>query len=43
MDLEEDKDDEMEFQDTKRALKAIHDHSDSDSNADECRKTLHVM
>jgi hypothetical protein len=43
MDPEEDKDEEMEFQDAKRSLKAIYGHSDSESSADERRKMLHVM
>jgi hypothetical protein len=33
----------MEFQDAKRALKAIYGHSDSGSSDNERRKTLHVM
>jgi hypothetical protein len=33
----------MEFQDAKRALKAIYGHSDSESSDNECCKTLHVM
>jgi hypothetical protein len=33
----------MEFQDAKRALKAVCGHSDSESSDNECRKTLHVM
>jgi hypothetical protein len=35
----------MEFQNAKRALKAIYGHSDSDSDSsdDERRKQLHVM
>jgi hypothetical protein len=41
--LEDDKDEELEYQDTKRALKAVYGHSDSDSSTDERRKTLHVM
>jgi hypothetical protein len=32
---DEEKDEEMAFQDAKRALKAIYDHSDSDSSTDE--------
>jgi hypothetical protein len=43
VDPEEDKDEEMEFQDTKRVLRAVYDHSDSDSSTDEHRKMLHVM
>jgi hypothetical protein len=41
--LEGDNDEEMTFQDTKRALKAVYDNSDSDSSTDECYKMLHVM
>jgi hypothetical protein len=33
----------MEFQDAKRALKALYGHSDSESSDNERRKTLHVM
>jgi hypothetical protein len=33
----------MEYQDAKRALKAVYDHSNSDSSIDQRRKTLHVM
>jgi hypothetical protein len=33
----------MAFQDAKRALKAIYDHSDSNSNTNERRKQLHIM
>jgi hypothetical protein len=33
----------MEFQDAKRALKAIYGHSNSDSSDNEHRKALHVM
>jgi hypothetical protein len=33
----------MEFQDTKRALKAVYGNSDSESSGNERRKTLHVM
>jgi hypothetical protein len=40
---EDDKDEEMAFQDAKRALKAIYDHSNSNSSTDERRKQLHVM
>jgi hypothetical protein len=43
VDCQEEKDAEMEFQDTKRALKAIYGHSDSESSDNERRKTLHVM
>jgi hypothetical protein len=40
---QEEKDTEMEFQDAKRALKAVYGHSDSESSDNEHRKTLHVM
>jgi hypothetical protein len=45
VDLEEDKDEEMEFQNAKRTLNAVYDHSDSDSDSstNEHHKTLHVM
>jgi hypothetical protein len=43
LDSQEEKDVEMEFQDAKRALKAIYDHSDSKSSDNERCKTLHVM
>jgi hypothetical protein len=33
----------MEFQDAKRALKAVYGHSDSESSDNERRKALHVM
>jgi hypothetical protein len=33
----------MEFQYTKRALKAVYGHSDSESSDNEHRKMLHVM
>jgi hypothetical protein len=33
----------MEFQDAKRALKAVYGNSDSESSGNEHRKTLHVM
>jgi hypothetical protein len=33
----------MEFQDVKRALKAVYGNSDSESSGNERRKTLHVM
>jgi hypothetical protein len=39
----DDKDEEMEFQDTKSSLKAVYVHYDSDSSTDEHNKTLHVM
>jgi hypothetical protein len=40
---EGDKEEELEFQDAKRALKVIYGHSDSDSSTDEHHKQLHVM
>jgi hypothetical protein len=43
VDSQEEKDAEMEFQDAKRALKAIYGHSDSESSDNGHRKTLHVM
>jgi hypothetical protein len=43
VDSQEEKDVEMEFQDAKRALKAIYGHSDSESSDSERRKMLHVM
>jgi hypothetical protein len=43
VDPQEEKDVEMEFQDARRALKAIYGHSDSESSDNECRKALHVM
>jgi hypothetical protein len=43
VDSQEEKDAEMEFQDAKRALKAIYGHSDSESSDNERRKTLHIM
>jgi hypothetical protein len=43
VDSQEEKDIEMEFQDAKRALKAVYGHSDSESNDNEHHKTLHVM
>jgi hypothetical protein len=42
-DLEHDKDEEMDYQDAKRALKAIYDHSSSNSSTNEHHKALHVM
>jgi hypothetical protein len=36
-------DEEMEFQDTKRVLKAIYGHSDSESSAGKHCKMLHIM
>jgi hypothetical protein len=43
VDPQEEKDAEMEFQDAKRALKAIYSHTDSESSNIECRKALYVM
>jgi hypothetical protein len=43
VDSQEEKDAEMEFQDAKRALKAIYGHSDSEFSDNGHRKTLHVM
>jgi hypothetical protein len=42
VDPQEEKDAEMEFQDAKRALKAVYGHSDSESSDNEHRKALHV-
>jgi hypothetical protein len=39
----EEKDIEMEFQDAKRALNAVYDHSNYESSDNEHRKALHVM
>jgi hypothetical protein len=39
----EEKDVEMEFQDTRRALKAVYGHFDSESSDNKCHKVLHVM
>jgi hypothetical protein len=41
--LENGKDEELEYQDAKRALKEVYDHSDSDSSTDDHHKTLHVL
>jgi hypothetical protein len=41
--LEEDKDDEMEFQNAKMVLKFVYGYSNFESSADEHRKALHVM
>jgi hypothetical protein len=43
VDSQEEKDVEMEFQDAKRAQKAIYGHSDSESGDNEHRKMLHIM
>jgi hypothetical protein len=43
VDSQVEKDVEMEFQDAKRALKAFHGHSDSESSDNEHRKMLHIM
>jgi hypothetical protein len=42
-DPEEDKEDEMGFQKSKRDLKAIYGHSDAESSDNERRKTLYIM
>jgi hypothetical protein len=43
VDPQKEKDVEMEFQDARRALKAVYGHSDSESSDNEHRKALHVM
>jgi hypothetical protein len=43
VDLMEDKDDGLGFQKVKRDLKAVYDHSDSESSDNERHKTLYVM
>jgi hypothetical protein len=43
VDPQEKKDIEMEFQDARRALKAVYGHSDSESSHNKRRKALHVM
>jgi hypothetical protein len=43
VDSQEEKDVELEFQNAKRALKAVYGHSDSESSDNERRKTLHIM
>jgi hypothetical protein len=43
VDPQEEKDVEIEFQDDRRALKAVYGHSDSESSDNESRKALHVM
>jgi hypothetical protein len=43
MDPREEKDTEMEFQDAKRALKAIYGNSDSESSNNKHHKALHIM
>jgi hypothetical protein len=43
VDSQEEKDEEIEFQDVKRALKTVYGHSDSESSDNEHRKTLHDM
>jgi hypothetical protein len=43
VDPQKEKNVEMEFQDARRALKAVYGHSDSDSSDNERRKALHVM
>jgi hypothetical protein len=41
--VDKEKDEEMQFQDAKRVLKAVYGNSDSESSDNECRKALHVM
>jgi hypothetical protein len=43
VDPHEEKDEEMEFQNAKRALKAIYGHSNSKSSDNEHHKVLHLM
>jgi hypothetical protein len=43
VDPKEDKDEAMEFQNAKRVLKDIYDHSDSDSSTNKRHKALHIM
>jgi hypothetical protein len=43
VDSQEEKYAEMEFQDAKRALKAVYGHSDSESSDNEHCKMLHIM
>jgi hypothetical protein len=43
LDLEEEKDEEMAFQNAKREMKAVYDHSDSESSDNDHHKALHVM
>jgi hypothetical protein len=43
VDSQEEKDTDMEFQDAKKALKAVCGHSDSKSSDNESHKMLHVM
>jgi hypothetical protein len=43
VDSQEEKDAEMEFHDAQRALKAVYDHSNSESSDNERRKTLHII
>jgi hypothetical protein len=43
MDPKEDKDEETTFQNTKREMKVVYGHSDSDSSNNKCCKALHVM
>jgi hypothetical protein len=43
VDPQEEKDAEMEFQDAKRALKAVYGHFDSESSDNERHKVLHFM
>jgi hypothetical protein len=41
--VDKEKDEEMEFQDAKRALKVVYGNSDSQSSDNKCRKVLHIM
>jgi hypothetical protein len=43
VDSREEKDIEMEFQDARKALKVVYDHSDSETSDNERCKVLHVM
>jgi hypothetical protein len=43
MNLEEERDEEMAFQNAKMEMKAIYGHSDSESSDNEHHKVLHVM
>jgi hypothetical protein len=43
VDPKEEKDEEMEFQNTKKVLKAMYGHSDSESSNNKHRKALHVV
>jgi hypothetical protein len=41
--VDKEMDEEMEFQDAKRALKVVYCNSDSESNDNERCKALHIM